>query len=108
MNDERTPDGRQAALARRRMERERLIADVRREDPPDWDDTEEPSKVTIVGPAAEAFVARGSLFARAKHSLAPISERMSSPKGKLVAVMTGLVAVLGTVVKLLVDAGVLR
>ncbi len=94
MADETTPDGKRLALARRQAGREELVRNLRRaqrereELPPDWDDTEEPSKVTIVGPAAEAFVARGGLLARVKASIPPISERMSSPKGKLAALIT--------------------
>jgi hypothetical protein len=104
MADDTTPDGKRLALARRQAGREELVRNLRRaqreEVPPDWDDTEEPSKVTIVGPAAEAFVARGSLFARAKHSLAPISERMSSPKGKAAALITLVVsAVVAAILK---------
>ncbi len=45
---------------------------------------------------------------RAKHSFAPISERMSSPRGKVAAIVTGVMALLGGLLKLLVDAGVLR
>jgi hypothetical protein len=92
MADETTPDGKRLALARRQAGREELVRNLRRAQreqvPPDWEDTEEPSKVTIVGPAAEAFVARGSLLARVKASIPPISERMSSPKGKVAALIT--------------------
>lgn len=70
------------------------------ETPPDWEDDEEPSKVTIVGPAAEAFVARGGFMERARSSLAPLSDRMSSPRGKLAALITLVVsAVVAAVLK---------
>ncbi len=99
MADERTPaDLRREVLRARRVREEAIRKE--REARPDWDDTEEPSKVTIVGPAAEAFVARGGLIERAKHSLAPISERMSSPRGKLAALITLVVsAVVAALVK---------
>jgi hypothetical protein len=99
MADERTPADLRREVLRARREREEAIR-KELEAPPDWEDTEEPSKVTIVGPAAEAFVARGGLIERAKHSLAPISERMSSPRGKLAALITLVVsAVVAAVLK---------
>ena len=106
-SDDRTPADLRREVLRARREREEAIR-KELETPPDWEDTEEPSKVTIVGPAAEAFVARGGFIERARISLTPLSDRMSSPRGKAAALVTGLVAVLGTVIKLLVDAGVLR
>jgi len=108
MADETTPDGKRLALARRQAGREELVRNLRRaqreQPPPDWDDTEEPSKVTIVGPAAEQFVARGSLLDRVKASIPPISERMGSPKGKLAALITLIVsAVVAALVKTLTE-----
>lgn len=106
MADDTTPDGKRLALARRQAGREELVRNLRRAQreqvPPDWDDDDEDSKVTLhlEGPAAEAFVARGGLIERAKHSLAPISERMSSPRGKLAALITLVVsAVVAAVLK---------
>lgn len=52
MAEKSTPDGKSLVLLRRQAERERLLAEARREErpstPPEWDDNEEPS-VTIKG-----------------------------------------------------------
>jgi hypothetical protein len=113
MADETTPDGKRLAIARRQADRERLLRELREsqgETPPDWDDHEEPSKVTLrlEGEAAEIFAARqGSLYERAKASLAPVSERMSSPKGKVAALVTLVVsAVVAAVANELAKRGV--
>lgn len=100
MSDERTPADLRREVLRARREREEAI---RREleTPPEYDGEEEPSKVTIVGPAAEEFVARGGLLARASRSIAPISRKMDSRGGRISAIVTGGVVLLGGVLKLI-------
>lgn len=100
MSDERTPADLRREVLRARREREEAI---RRElELPDFGDDEEPSKVTIVGPAAEEFArAQGGLVKRAVESLAPISRRMDSRGGRIAAVITGGMALLAGALKVI-------
>lgn len=97
--DERTPSDRRLILTQRRAERERLLRAARdatelQDAAPDYED-DEPSVVTFRGKAADLIAERqAGLVTRIQHSLAPISKRMGSPTGKVVAVLTGIGALI--------------
>jgi hypothetical protein len=102
MSDERTPADLRREVLRARREREEAIR-KELELPPEFDDDEEDSKVTLTGPAAEEFVrARSGLLAKAQNSFAPISKRMDSRGGRIAAAVTGGGAVLVAAVRFIV------
>lgn len=101
-DDDDTPSDRRLVLLRRRAERERLLRRLRAEteQPPDYADERdsEPSyRMALSEPGQRLSVegddptALADLVERVRHkptfieSLAPITDRMTSPKGKLVA-----------------------
>lgn len=94
-SDDKTPADLRREVLRARREREEAIR-KELELPPEYDSEEEDSKVTLrlEGEAAEIFARQGGLLARVKASIPPISERMSSPKGKLAALITLIVSAL--------------
>lgn len=99
MSDERTPADLRREVLRARREREEAIR-KELESPPEYDGEDEDSTVTLKGAAAEEFVrARGTMLERVQTSIAPISKRMDSRGGRIAAVVTGAIALLGGVLK---------
>lgn len=105
-SDRDTPDELALGIQRLRAKRERAVREARRATellPPDYDGDDEPSVVTFKGKAADLIAERqAGLVTRIQHSMAPISRRMSSPTGKVVAVLTGLGALVAAAIRAIV------
>ena len=122
--DDDTPSDRRLVLLRRRAERERLLQRLREktELPPDYADERdsEPSvraslsepgrRLTVEGDPedVERLMAQQwkqpTLIQRGIESMAPITDRMTSPKGKLVAKVSLVLGALASVIAALQQA----
>jgi len=133
-SEDRTPlpEFRKPATLRKRIltlrrGRERAVVEAQRAvaTPPEWEDNEEPSyrvahsepgqRLSVEGPdAVEAAKALAHLRElnhprkTVRESLAPVIEKMGSHKGKVAAIATGLVTVIGVIIEILRQLGVFK
>lgn len=111
MADETTPDHRRQRTLRLRNQFEAKLRDAREANELRAADEfpDEPSVRVEGEPKAVAELlerVRGGPMARIQESLAPISRRMGTRGGKIAAIATGVVTVLGALLEVLRQAGV--